>query len=379
MALPPFIASTEREPSPQPTPLPRDQRVGFALVGLGRLSVEELLPAFAQTEMARCVALVSGQRDKALQLAQRYNIASSSVYDYANFDRIRDNPAVEVVYIVLPNGQHEEFTTRAVRAGKHVLCEKPMANNSAQARRMIAAAREANRKLMIAYRIQYEAYNREARRLIRAGELGAPKLFEAINGQNQGEPNQWRHVRALAGGGALPDIGLYCLNTIRFILGEEPIEIMGSTYSTPGDPRFREVEETCLWQMRFPSGVQASCSTGYGHHMSRWMRAHGETGWLNMDMAFAYRGQRMEIARARGRSERIETVQLDQKNQFAAEIDHMSDCVLNNRTPWTPGEEGLQDHVLMEAIYRSAREGRSIKLAPVAKRDAFRGDEPKQK
>lgn len=379
MALPPFIASTEREPSPQPTPLPRDQRVGFALVGLGRLSVEELLPAFAQTEMARCVALVSGQRDKALLLAQRYNIAPSSVYDYANFDRIRDNPAVEVVYIVLPNGQHEEFTTRAVRAGKHVLCEKPMANNSAQARRMIAAARAAGRKLMIAYRIQYEAYNREARRLIRAGELGAPKLFEAINGQNQGEPNQWRHVRALAGGGALPDVGLYCLNTIRFILGEEPIEIMGSTYSTPGDPRFREVEEMCLWQMRFPSGAHASCSTGYGHHTSRWMRAHGSTGWLNMDMAFAYRGQRMEIARAQGRSERIETVQLDQKNQFAAEMDHMSDCVLNNRTPWTPGEEGLQDHVLMEAIYQSAREGRSIKLAPVAKRDAFRGDDPKQK
>jgi predicted dehydrogenase len=375
--LPPFVAATERQSGPPPAPLPPSQRVGYAIVGLGRLSVEEILPAFSQCQMSRPVALVSGETQKATRLAAQYGIPAQNVYSYQNFDRIRDNPAIDVVYVVLPNAMHEEYVVRAARAGKHVLCEKPMAANSAQARRMVEACRAANRKLMVAYRIQYEAYNRAVRTLARSGEFGKVKLIEAINGQNQGEPNQWRHKLALAGGGALPDIGLYCLNTIRFILGEEPVEIMASTYSTPGDPRFTEVEENCLWQMRFPSGVQANCSTGYGHHMSRRYRLHMERGWANLEMAFAYEGQQLQVASAQGRMERIENRQMDQKNQFAAEVDHMSDCVINNKTPFTPGEEGLQDHLLMEAIYRSAQEKRAITLPPIPRRDAFRGPEPK--
>jgi predicted dehydrogenase len=375
--LPPFVAATERQSPPPPPPLPPGQRVGYALVGLGRLTVEELLPAFGECKYSRPVALVSGDPQKAAQLAAQHGIPSQNLYSYANFDAIRNNPAIEAVYIVLPNSQHEEFTARAARAGKHVLTEKPMAANSAQARRMIEACRAANRKLMVAYRIQYETYNRAMRDLVRSNEFGRVKIIEAINGQNQGEANQWRHVLALAGGGSLPDIGLYCLNTIRFLLGEEPIEVMGTTYSTPGDPRFREVEENCLWQMRFPSGVQANCVTGYGHHMSRRYRVHMERAWANLEMAFAYRGQQMQVARAQGASERIENRQLDQVNQFAAEIDHFSDCIINNKIPFTPGEEGLQDHLLMEAIYRSAREKRAITLPPIPKRDAFRGPEPK--
>lgn len=376
--LPSLVASTEQPESPPPAPVPPSQRVGFAVVGLGHLTLDEILPAFGQCKMSRLVALVTGERDKGLTVARQYGVPENAVYSYADFDRIRDNPAIEVVYIVLPNSQHEEFTVRAARAGKHVLCEKPMTTNSASARRMIAACAAANRHLMIAYRIQYEPTNREARRIIRSGELGRSKLMETVNAQNQGDPNQWRQKRALAGGGSLPDIGLYCLNTTRFLLGEEPVEIMASTYSTPGDPRFREVEENCLWQMRFPSGAQANCSTAYGSHMSRRYRMHLEAGWVALDPAYAYRGLRMEIGRVQAKNEGRENRQVEQKNQFALELDHMSDCVLNNRTPFTPGEEGLQDHVLMEAIYRSAQEGKSVSLPAVAKRDAFRGPEPKE-
>ena len=377
--LPPLDAPTEQKSPPPPAPLPPNQRVGFAVVGLGTLTLDEILPAFGQCRMSRLVALVTGERDKGLRVAQQYGLPSSSVYDYANFNRLRDNPAVEVIYIVLPNGQHEEFTIRGAQAGKHILCEKPMANNSAQARRMIAACAQANRKLMIAYRIQYETLNREARRVIRSGALGRPKLMETINGQNIGDPNQWRLKRALSGGGALPDIGLYCLNTTRFLLGEEPIEVSGTIYSTPGDPRFREVEENCLWQMRFPSGVQANCATFYGAHQARRYRMLLESGWVNLDPAYAYRGLEMKIGRAEGESERIENRQLGSPNQFAAEMDHMSDCVLSNKTPFTPGEEGLQDHIVMEAIYESARTNRTVRLAPIAKRDAFRGPEPRER
>jgi predicted dehydrogenase len=369
-------APTERQSGPTPTPQPPDQRVGFAIVGLGHLSLEELLPAFGACKKAKVTALVSGNRDKALKVAKQYGVPEKSIYSYQTYDQLRDNPDVQVIYIVLPNGLHEEFVVRGAQAGKHILCEKPMANSSAECRRMIEACRAANRKLMIAYRIQYEPHNRLVRELVRKKEYGTVKLIEASNGQNSANPDHWRHKRALAGGGALPDIGIYCLNTIRFLLGEEPSEVMGYQYSTPGDPRFREVEEQVTWQMRFPSGIQANCATGYGYHEHRQYRVLAERGWLMMQPAFAYRGLQLKRGYAEDKKELNEEVGLMEKNQFALEMDHMAECVQQNKNPFTPGEEGLQDHLLMEAIYQSAREGRPVKLPAVSKPDAFRGPEP---
>lgn len=176
----------------------------------------------------------------------------------------------------------------------------------------------------------------------------------------------------------MPDVGLYCLNTSRFLLGEEPVEVMASTYSTPGDPRFREVEENCLWQMRFPSGVQANCTTGYAHHEARRYRVLAERGTFGLDPAFSYSGLKMQVSFAQGQIERYEEPRLHEKNQFALELDHMSECVIENKRPYTPGEEGLQDHRLMEAIYRSARQGRAVSLPWVAGLDLFRGAPPRE-
>ena len=374
--LPPFKADTERQGGPPPDPKPPKERVGFALVGLGRLSVEELLPAFGVCEMARPVALVSGDRNKALTIARQYGIAEQAVYDYKTFDRIRDNPEVDVVYIVLPNGMHHEFTLRAAKAGKHVLCEKPMATSSRECMEMIAACEGAKRKLMVAYRIQYEPHNRLAREMVRQKRFGPTKLIQSVNAQRQGEAKQWRHDKRLAGGGALPDIGLYDLNTTRFLLGEEPIEVSAMMYSTPGDPRFREVEENVVWQMRFASGVLSSHMTGYDGHESRRYRVHAPTGWIDLDPAFTYRGLRMRTARAEGKLEQVTEHRLEEKNQFALEMDHFAQCVREDRQPFTPGAEGLQDHRIMEAIYHAAETGRPVKLEQVPKLDQYRGPEP---
>lgn len=319
---------------------------------------------------------MSGERPKAERLAAQYGVDPGSIYSYEDFDRIAENPAVEVVYIALPNGLHEAFTVRAARAGKHILCEKQMANTSAQARRMIAACDEANRKLMIAYRIQYEPYSRTARALVCGGAYGKAKVPQATDLQNQSSEPQWRFDKELAGGGALPDIGIYCLSTIRFILGEEPTELTASLYSTPGDPRFAEVEETVVWTMRFPSGALATCSTSYGQHRSTYLRVHMEGGWIGLDPAFEYRGLQMQVAHADRQTEVVAQRLLQERNQFATEIDHMSECVLNNKRPFTPGEAGLQDHVIMEAICEAARTGRPVRLPPVAGLDPFRGLEP---
>ncbi|HEX2528914.1 MAG TPA: Gfo/Idh/MocA family oxidoreductase [Geminicoccus sp.] len=378
VTFPNWRGQSDRPSPPPPAPLPPEERVGFAIVGLGRLSLEELLPAFAECKRARPVPLVSGTPDKAAAVAAQYGIDPDAIYDYDSFDRIKDNPDVQVVYVVVPNGLHRDFTLRAANAGKHVLTEKPMANNSAEARDMIEGCRRARVKLMVAYRCQYEPNNRAAIEMVRGGELGGLRFIEATNTQTMGPGNQWRFRKALTGGGALPDIGIYCLNAARYLTGEEPVEVQGRIFTPPGDERYAEVEETVSFTLRFPSGVIANCATSYGAHENKDLRVHGEKGSIDLQRAFAYEGQRLQLARRAGEAEGIEERRLGQKNQFALEIDHMAQCVLEDRMPHTPGEEGLQDHLLMEAIYRSAGENVPVRLEPVQGLDTTRGPAPAQ-
>lgn len=343
-----------------PAPLPPARRVGFAIVGLGRLALGEILPAFNECKLARPVALVSGSPEKARAVAAQYG--TEAVYGYDEMHLLADNPAVQAVYLVTPNGLHAEHLRAAAKAGKHVLSEKPMANNAEQARQMIADCEQAAVKLMVAYRCQYELFNREAARLVQSGELGQARVIEASNTQVQGPAGQWRLDAALAGGGALPDIGLYCLNGVRAMLGEDPIEVYAQVVNPQGDPRYAEVEETISFMLRFPSGAIANCSTSYGAHESKDLRIHLEKAKIDVENAFAYRGQRLQIAHRHGTAEAVDEIRLGAKNQFALEIDHFADCILNGKQPNTPGEEGLQDHLLMEAIYRSARENRPVAI-----------------
>ncbi|GGG56251.1 Gfo/Idh/MocA family protein [Hymenobacter glacieicola] len=371
-------SDVDPQSGPVPTPLPPDKRVGYALVGLGHLTLEELLPAFGECKKSKPVALVSGSPEKLKKVAQQYGIKPDSCYSYQDYDKLKDNPEVQVIYIVLPNSMHAEYTIRGAQAGKHILCEKPMANSAAECEAMIAACKKANKKLMIAYRIQYEPYNRQVKEMVRGNKFGKPKYIEAQNSQSSANPDHWRHKKDLAGGGALPDIGLYCLNTSRFVLGTEPTEVFAYSHSTPGNPLFKEVEEAMSWQMRFPEGVIVNCITHYNTHDSRFYRVNTERGWLHLDNAYAYTGQQLQTSHAEGPAKMKTQVVLSEKNQFAAEMDHFSECVLENKEPHTPGEEGLQDQRIMEAIYQSAREGRPVKLQPVQGTDAFRGPEPKQ-
>lgn len=374
--LPPFDAPTEQKRDPPPLPLPPDRRLGIAVVGLGNLALAQIIPALGQSKYCKLAAVVSGSPDKANEVAQQHGLPTKSVYNYQNYDTIRDNPDVDIIYIVLPNSMHAEYTVRGAAAGKHILCEKPMATSSADCRHMIEACRKADKKLMIAYRIQYEPNNRLMRQMVQTQQYGPVKLIESVNGQSQGDPNQWRQKKALAGGGALPDVGLYCLNTTRFLTGEEPTEVFATLYSTPGDPRFTEVEESVIWQMRFPSGILSNNATSYGFHQDRRYRVHAATGWFGMDPAYSYNGLQIQASHAEGKIEHRETPFLGEKNQFALEMDHIAECIMQNKTPYTPGEEGLQDQRIMEAIYESAHTGKLVSLPRTAKRDFFRGAEP---
>src|SRR5580698_6065310 len=222
-----------RAQSPQDAPEPPGKKAGYAIVGLGNLAIHQILPAFCGCEKSKVVALVSGHPEKAAALAARYGVNPKAIYNYQNYDTLRDNPEVDIIYIVLPNSMHAEYTIRGAQAGKHVLTEKPMANTPADCRQMISAAATANKKLMVAYRCRYEPYNQAMIQLAREKALGGVRILLTEAAFNIGDPTQWRLKKSMAGGGSLMDIGIYALNAARYISGEEPTEVNAMLFSTP--------------------------------------------------------------------------------------------------------------------------------------------------
>ena len=340
-------------------PAPAAKQVGFALVGLGSLAINQLMPAFARCRYAKLVGFVSGRPDKAKQLAQMYGVDAKNIYNYDNYDRLAENPAVDVIYVVLPNSMHPEYTIRGLKAGKHVLCEKPMANTPQECEQMIAAAKAANRKLMVGYRVRYEPHNQALIAYAReTADAGPTRFILADAGFNIGDPTQWRLRKQMAGGGSLMDIGIYALNAARYLTGEEPVSVNAMLHSTPNDPRFVEVEETVTFQLRFPSGILANCTSSYGGNVNRF-RVVKQRGAAELDPASSYTGLRMRVFRGGAIEERV----LPQRDHFTMEMDHFSECILNNTEPLTPGEEGLKDMKAIMAIYEAARTDRTVTLA----------------
>ncbi|RSK33911.1 Gfo/Idh/MocA family protein [Hymenobacter metallilatus] len=338
------------------------KKLGFAIVGLGKFAQEQMMPAFKDCKYARITALVSGSPDKAKKLAAEYGVDAKNIYNYRNFDSIKDNPAVDVVYIVLPVGLHAEYTIRAAKAGKHVLCEKPMANTEKDCQQMIDACQKAGKKLMIAYRAQYEPFNLEAIARIRKGELGKVMQITADHGRivdpTGDQADTWRVQKKLAGGGSLMDLGIYSLNAARYLTGEEPVEVTALEMSDQADPRFKEVEDRIHFTLRFPSGILATCTSSYSTEGVKRYRVFGQKAWLDLDPATDYYEHKMVIGDKDGQQQ----PKIKEGNQFAAELDHMAECVLQNKTPKTPGEEGLKDIRLIMAIYEAARTGKKVKV-----------------
>jgi len=326
------------------------RKVGYAVIGLGRIA-GHFMPGTRLTTNSQITGLVSGHRDKAERIAAEYGVTRESIYSYENFDEIAKNPAVEAVYVALPNSMHAEYTIRAAKAGKHVLCEKPMATSVADCEAMIAACKAANVKLMIAYRCHYEPTNLRAIQLIRDGAIGQVQAIESAFGFPMGH-GEWRTNKKLAGGGPLFDVGIYSLNACRYLTGEEPEKISAYASTIDHDERFSEVEENVSWTMRFPSGIVAACNTTYGGFMEGYFRVHGSKGWIDVNPAFVYEGLHLK-GWVSGKA-------IDEPNpardpsQFQAEAEHFSNCILQGSEPQSPGEEGLRDMKYMAEIYKSA-------------------------
>lgn len=339
------------------------RKLGYAIVGLGELSVEEILPAFRECQHARPTALVSGHPEKAKRLAEAYGVEANAIYNYENFDKLKDDPRVDVIYIVLPNSMHAEFTIRGLQAGKHVLCEKPMAPSLAECEKMIAAAQAAGKQLGVAYRLHYEPLNLKVMELCRQKAFGQVKTFSSTNNQNTPAPNI--RLSKKLGGGPVGDVGVYSINAARYCIGEEPVEIAAFANFPKGDPRFREVPESVAYTMRYPSGVLAQCDCSFGTTESRRYRVNCTDGYIEMDPAFSYRGLKLftQAGEAKKDSGQRSELQIRQVNHFASEMDHFAVDLMAGKPVRTPGELGLADMKIVLAVMEAAESGQIVRLA----------------
>jgi predicted dehydrogenase len=350
------LAPPDEQPPKLEIPKSEGEKIGWAIVGLGTLALGEVMPAFGECERSKPVALVSGHPDKAKQVADFYQIDPNNIYNYENYDKLAENPDVQVIYIILPNSMHAEYTIRGLKAGKHVLCEKPLATSVKESEQMIAAARETDKKLMTAYRLRYEPFNQKVIELCKNQELGKIKLITTSNCQNVTPPNI--RLSQKLGGGPVGDVGVYCINAARYITGKEPVEVTAREHQPTDDPRFREVPESVSFTLSFDDGVIAQCECSFGTAENRFYRIVCEKGVIELDNAFGYQGQELWLRRPdRFADQRIKPV-----NHFAAEMDHFSECVANGTDPLTPGEDGLADMRVVEAIGKAAESGERVQI-----------------
>jgi predicted dehydrogenase len=334
----------------------QDRKLGFALVGLGGLATNQIAPALGRTRFCRLVGVVTGTPAKAGRWKARYGLADDAVYDYATMDRMARNPDIDVVYVVTPNALHAQHTIAAARAGKHVLCEKPMEVSPEKCETMIAECQRAHRQLAIAYRCRFEPHHRECVRLARERVFGPLRLVEAGFGFRIGDPGQWRLDPARSGGGPLMDVGIYALQTARMLTGEEPAAV--SAVESKTDPaKFRGVEESLAFQLTFPGGVIASCTTTFNAAGPNAFTAVAERGSFGLNPAYGYAGLRGW--RSDGRDLRFDPV-----DQFATEMDAFAQCILSGTATPVPGEEGLRDVRILMATYQAARTGVTVRLGP---------------
>jgi predicted dehydrogenase len=326
-------------------------KLGVALVGLGKYSSGELAPALQQTQHCYLAGIVTGEPSKADDWKKKYDIPDKNIYNYQTFDNIKDNRNIDIIYVVLPNSMHAEYVVRAAKAGKHVICEKPMALNVEECDRMIQACKEAGVMLSIGYRLHFEPHNREMMRLGKEKSYGDIKKITAKHGMASTEG--WRLDKELAGGGPLMDVGIYCVQGARYTTGLEPIAVTAKFGPRTNPEMFKEVEQSISWQMEFPGGVIADCDSSYAEQMNL-LRADTEKGWFQLSPAFSYRGLKGETKDGK--------MDFPQVGQQALQMDDFAQAIKFKRPTPVPGEMGKQDVKILQAIYRAAETGQRVEI-----------------
>jgi predicted dehydrogenase len=327
-----------------------------AIMGLGSYG-NRVAEAMQDCTKAKLVGAISGTPAKINAWQLKYNIPEKNCYNYENFDAIKDNPDIDAVYIITPNALHKDQAIRVAKAGKHVICEKPMALNAKEGEQMIAACKKAGVKLLVGYRMHFEPKTLEVIRMRNAGELGKVLFFQGLTGFRIGDPTQWRLNKELAGGGSMMDIGIYAVNGARYMVGEEPTWVTAQETKTD-KIKFKDgVDETITFQLGFPGGAVASCLSTYAMNGLDKFYLNGEKGFAEMQPSTGY-------GPIKGRTNKGELTQ-EHKTHQTVQMDEMAEIILNNKRPNVPvdGEEGLKDLKIIDAIYTAIKTGKKQSLS----------------
>ena len=326
-----------------------------AIMGLGSYGTR-VAEAMQACQRAKLVGVISGTPAKITNWQSRYNIPEKNCYNYENFDNIKNNPDIDVVYVITPNALHHDQVIRVAKAGKHVICEKPMALTAKEGQAMVDACKKANVKLLVGYRMHFEPKTLEVIRMRKEGEFGKILFFQGLSGFRIGDPTQWRLNKQLSGGGALMDIGIYSVNGSRYMVGEEPIWVTAEeTKTNPG--KFKEgVDETIQFQLGFPGGAVASCLSSYNMNNLDRFFLNAENGFAELQPAHGY-------GPIKGRTHKGELTQPHTTHQ-TIQMDEMAGVILDNKQPVVPadGEEGLRDLKIIDAIYLAVKSGKKVEL-----------------
>ena len=326
-----------------------------AIMGLGSYA-NRVAEAMQSCTMAKVTGVISGTPSKIKDWQSKYHIPDKNCYNYENFDNIKDNPDIDAVYVITPNALHKDQTIRVAKAGKHVICEKPMAINAKEAQEMIDACKKANVKLLIGYRMHFEAKTLEIIRMRNEGEFGKALFFQGLCGFRIGDPTQWRLNKKLSGGGAMMDIGIYAVNGSRYMIGEEPIWV--TAQETKTDPvKFKEgIDETIIFQFGFPGGAVASCLSTYSMSNLDRFFLNGEKGFAEMQPSTGY-------GPIKARTNKAELTNTHITHQ-TTQMDEMAAIILQGKKPVVPvdGEEGLKDMKIIDAIFLAVKTGKKVDL-----------------
>lgn len=331
------------------------RKIRVALCGLGYYATNLLAPALMESGYCQLAGIVTGTPAKAVAWKEKYKIPDKNIYNYQNFDDIAHNKDIDMVYVVTPNSMHKEFVIRAAKAGKHVITEKPMATSVKDCEDMIKACKDAKVQLAVGYRLHYEPFNMEINRLGREKVFGQVRLIEASFGFKIGDPTQWRLKKSLAGGGPLMDVGIYCIQACRNVLGEDPVSITAQFGNITDKQKFSEVEETISWQMEFPGGAVSNSTSSYNANVERFF-ATADNGFFELSPAYGY-------GPLKGRTGKGE-LHLPVVNHQTAQMNGIGKAILENgQLPsHITGEEGLKDTRILYTIYEAALTGKKLSL-----------------
>ncbi|MDQ6812685.1 MAG: Gfo/Idh/MocA family oxidoreductase [Bacteroidota bacterium] len=326
-----------------------------AILGLGSYGTR-VADAMQSCKKAKLVGAISGTPSKLKDWQSKYNIPEKNCYNYESFDQVKNNRDIDAVYVITPNSTHKDFVIRAAKAGKQVICEKPMSVNAKDGQEMVDACKKANVKLLVGYRMHFEPNTLEIIRMRKAGEFGKVLFFQGLSGFIIGDPTQWRLNKQLAGGGSMMDIGIYSINGARYMIGEDPIWVTAQETKTDF-VKFKEgVDETILFQMGFPGGALASCLSTYSlNNLDRFF-LDGVQGFAELNPSTGY-------GPIKGRTNKGE-LNFPHVTHQTVQMDEMSDIILNGKQPIVPvdGLEAMKDLKIIDAIYLAVKTGKKVDL-----------------